>query len=526
MSVLQKMPDEPEPDRAERLLILFDGERTRHGTYDPTRLRLVGDKLEMKDERGQGPRDVSGPPTINLWRRHLSGELPLGVRPVGDDGRCRWGVVDVDSYGVDHADLVAKVEAERLPLVACRSKSGGAHLFLFLSEWSSQAAVNAALRAMAVQLDLPADTEVYPPASGEGNWLNMPYFGGDQTDRYAVKKGGLAMSLAEFLYSAERSWMSAEDLGRLSKPTRRTDRTSTGGGKAGRAARDLGRYSAELASKREGGRAKLLYGRAKDMGKMIGAGWIDEDAVWSGLLQSATAGSVDPLPYGEASGHIKRGIEDGKKEPPTDDDDNRYPVVESIVIWRGGEETLWEITLAGHGTVTLPVKEAMHYWTFNVRCADKLRTSFRQMKADAWNDQIAVALAAAEEREISPDETVEGMFRDGLREFCLHRHRGDRIEDLILGKPAHVDDDRRIYFRFEDFHRSLERKDSGPFRSTKRQVLGRLLAGIGREGVDHGKTTKKLKGVTTEVRWIRIDLFESIEPHKREDLPALPGEPI
>ncbi|QIA23281.1 hypothetical protein [Mesorhizobium sp. AA22] len=523
MSVLQKTPAEPELDRAERLLILFDGERTRHGTYDPTRLRLVGDKVEMKDERGQGPRDVSGPPTIDLWRRHVSGELPLGVRPVGDDGRCRWGVVDVDSYGVDHADLVARVEAERLPLVAFRSKSGGAHLFLFLSEWSSQAAVNTALRAMTVRLDLPADTEVYPPASGEGNWLNMPYFGGDETDRYAVKKGGLVMSLSEFLHSAERSRMSAGDLGRLSKPTRRADRASTGEGKAGRAARDLGRYSAELASKRQGGRATLLYGRAKDMGKMIGAGWIHEDTVWSRLLRAATAESVDPLPYGEASGHIKRGIEDGKKEPPPEDD-NRYPVVESIVIWRGGEETLWEITLAGHGTVTLPVKEAMHYWTFNVRCADKLRTSFRQMKADAWNDQIAVALAVAKEREIPPDETVEGMFRDGLREFCMHRHRGDSIEDLMLGKPAHVDDDRRIYFRFEDFHRFLDRKQSGPFRSTKRQVLGRLLAGIGGEGVDHGKTTKKLKGVTTEVRWIRSDLFESIEPFRRQDLPPIPGE--
>ncbi|MER8923410.1 hypothetical protein [Mesorhizobium sp. M0802] len=535
-----KLPDDW---KAERLYELFEGDRNHHGTYDKG-LHLVGSKMEMKDETGRGPRDVPGSPTPDLWRQHLGGVVPLGIRPVRADGMCRWGVIDVDgrdvpsgSYGdVRLADVVNEVERANLPLIVCRSKSGGAHLMLFLDDWTPQKTVNGALKVMAAKLGFPR-ADVFPRADGPGNWLNMPYFEGDQrTNRYAVKAGGLMMTLAEFVAAAGGAQTSHAELVALTRAlgsgSRGVRPTNGRAGEAGeerpaRAQCDLARYCVEIAAQRQGGRAKLLYGRAKDMGRLIGADWIDEDAVCSALLKAATFDSSTPLPPFEATDHIRRGIADGRKEPPDrEEEGGRYPRIESIVVWRGGEETLWEITLAGHGTITLPVKEAMHYWTFNMRCADKLRTSFRQMKADAWNDQIAAALVVAEVLEIPPDETVEGMFRDALREFCMHRHHGDSVEDLMLGKPAHVDDDRRIYFRFEDFHRFLDRKDSGPFRSTKRQVLGRLLAGIGREGVDHGKTTKKLKGVTTEVRWIRSNLFESIDPFRHEDLPPIPGEPI
>lgn len=523
MSAVPKEAIRPDDDQlagyAARLMDLFAGEEARHGTYDPARLRLVGGKKEMKDENGNGARNMDGPPSEDLWRLHLSGEVPLGISPLREDGMCRWGVVDVDDYNLSHSDLVAAIEREKFPLIACRSKSGGLHLYLFLTDWAPQAEVQAALRAAAGRLMLPSVVEVYPPAIGKGNWINMPYVGGGDTDRYAVKKGGLSMTIGEFLAAADRSKVLADSLLALGRAKLKAVDRKTAGPE--RAVRDLERLTREIAACR--GRGVLLNKHAFLMGRMVGAGWIGEDEVFSRLLKAATADSVAPMNWDEATGHIKSGIDAGRKEPlPEEADADRYPRIESIVVWCGGEDVLWEVALAGRGTIKLPVKEVMHFWTFNMRCAEKLRTSFRQMKNDAWSDHINAALAEAEERRIPVDETVEWIFREALREFCMNRHRGDTMGDVILSKPADIEEESRTYFRFGDFCNFVA-GSTGPLKGASVNKLGRLFSGIGRENVDYGKTTLKIKGATTEVRWIRYGFFEVEEP---ADIPPIPGEAI
>ena len=46
-----------------------------------------------------------------------------------------YGVgIDVDTYPLDYGVIVSKIRNLKLPLVMCRSKSGGAHIFLFTKE--------------------------------------------------------------------------------------------------------------------------------------------------------------------------------------------------------------------------------------------------------------------------------------------------------------------------------------------------------------------------------------------------------
>jgi len=78
------------------------------------------------------------PVTDDLWRKHLQGIDSLGIIPINDDNQCRWGCIDIDSYaGFDHKKLVNKTISLQLPLVVCRSKSGGAHVFLFTESYVS-----------------------------------------------------------------------------------------------------------------------------------------------------------------------------------------------------------------------------------------------------------------------------------------------------------------------------------------------------------------------------------------------------
>ncbi len=493
---------------AERLMELFRGAEERHGTYTK-RLRLVGDKMEMNDEAGRGPLNVKGPPSVELWERHISGSKPLGVSPLREDGMCRWGVVDIDRYDIDHADLSSRIAQNGLPLVCVRSKSGGAHLLTFTSDWMPQAEMNRRLRDWARQLG-HGDAEVYPLATGPGNWLNMPYLGGDGSDRHGVKINGMAMGTEEFLLAAER--VRAMPLPAIKQPV------------IGRAQRALAEYVEEIASCPPGGRAKLIYGRAKDIGRLIAKEEIGTDETELALLDAAVRSGLTPS---EALGHIRSGISDGIKSPETPGNNkSRVPQIEKIVILTGGEERLWRVTVAGHGDITLSPKEVIHFFSFNVRCASELNVTFHHPKANDWSDAITDALQFAEEEALPRDETVGGAFFDLLSEFCRQRHRAATLEEMLLGKPFPDEEAGRTYFRFADLRAFLQDSRDGTFKAMSRNAIGRLLRAVGPEGSDQGTTTKKLGGRLTEIRWVRTGLLDDGESVRSVALPPIDADVV
>ena len=70
--------------------------------------------------------------TDKLWQEHIEGKEPaLGIIPINENNECRWGCIDIDVYNVDHLVLMRNIKGLSFPLVTFRSKSGGAHLFLF-----------------------------------------------------------------------------------------------------------------------------------------------------------------------------------------------------------------------------------------------------------------------------------------------------------------------------------------------------------------------------------------------------------
>lgn len=513
------------PSLAESMRDLFAGDDQHHGTYDPGRLRLVGEKMEMKDESGNGALTVPGPPTVERWLAHLDGTTPLGVRPVRKDGACRWGVIDSDDYTIGLPEIVASVKKNDLPLVVCRSKSGGAHLFLFATDWVTQATMHEALTACRRVLRL-AKGETFPPRDGPGNWLNMPYFGGDQSDRHGVKPNGLAMSVPEFLSAVEAKQVFPHKLEQIAARegppgAGNADRRATDAGEGcHRARRALDRFADELSATPEGSRATLLYGRAKDMGRMVGARWIEENEVIARLVEAGVASGLTSF---EALGHIRRGIADGIKEPPEEEPDaDRYPTIERIVVLVGGEEETWRLTLAEGGDITLPVREVMHYYTFNTRCAARLRVSFRQLKNDAWSDRINEALRHATEEQVPRDETPEWVFFEQLYSFCMDKHRANSIDEIILGKPWQDEDEDRVYFTVSDLQSHLAR-GSTILKSASLRRIGALLNDLGPENADTGKTTKKIKGRPKELRWVRLSMLDRMDTL---DLPPVPGDPL
>ena len=154
----------------------------------------------VEDTNGNGSK-VKGksfvkrqPVTDSLWQKHLNGEENLGIIPINDDNQCRWGCIDIDSYaGFDHKKLIDKITSMKLPLIVCRSKSGGAHIFLFTSDYVSAKLMRDKLVQIKAVLGY-GGSEVFPKQTelkskdDTGNFLNLPYFNYKNSVRYAFKK--------------------------------------------------------------------------------------------------------------------------------------------------------------------------------------------------------------------------------------------------------------------------------------------------------------------------------------------------
>jgi len=108
---------------AARFKALFDGHAGLYGIYN--NVAATGD--EHGKRIGADRRTTKGVVTVDLYRQHLAGRSGLGICPIRGDSTVRFGAIDIDQYAeLSHAGIAAKLASIKLPLVVCRSKSGGA----------------------------------------------------------------------------------------------------------------------------------------------------------------------------------------------------------------------------------------------------------------------------------------------------------------------------------------------------------------------------------------------------------------
>lgn len=101
---------------------VFAGLALAHGTY----------RVDGKSANGKATGKaaiVREPRTEKTWKLHLEGTRSLGIIPINEENQSVWGCIDIDQYPLDHKTLVEQIRKLKLPLVVCRSKSGGAHCF-------------------------------------------------------------------------------------------------------------------------------------------------------------------------------------------------------------------------------------------------------------------------------------------------------------------------------------------------------------------------------------------------------------
>jgi hypothetical protein len=448
-----------------RFKAIFSGLDIAYGTY------------KIESSRGDGKQAgkavvVRKPPTDDLWSKHLEGAEPsLGIIPIRADNTCIWGCIDIDQYPLDHAGLVKKIRSLELPMVVCRSKSGGAHVFLFVKDPIPASEMQRFLKAAAALLGeagreiFPKQSEILVDRGDTGNFLNLPYFGSDQTMRYAIKDDGTAATLEEF-YGLYDQWVQPTDLQFPEQP-KQADHPIKDGPPC------LQALCAQGVP--EGTRNNALFNIGIYLKKVHPVNWDNA------LSEHNFKYVAPPLPNNELQVIIKQLHKKDYKYKCKDAPLNSFcnsglcrtrkhgigahgpdaPQMSSLSKYNS-EPPLWFLDINGK-RIELDTESLFAQAAFQKACVEKINLLPPTLRKQDWEQLLNALLKEMVETEqiteASEDTSITGRFNDLLEEFCTHLQQAMDRDEILMGRPWTDDEEAKTYFRMKDLEAHLVRNN-------------------------------------------------------------------
>lgn len=443
---------------AGKFFALFSGLDRAYGVYKIKKRRSAKGKIEGSAST------VRAEPTAELWEQHLLGKNGVGIIPIMDDGNCRFGVIDIDVYDdLDLPKLEEEIRALKLPLILCASKSGGAHLFLFLSELVPAELVRSKLMNWAVSLG-HSGVEVFPKqtrlanANDIGNWINMPYYG---KERWAIH-GGKSLNPEDFLSAVAEYAVDEKTLKATDPPEDETVKTllleappclqclARTGFPTG--SRNMGLFNLGVYLRKRYGDdfgdhfddfnqqfmdPPLGHKEVAQCLKGVARKTYEYRCNEQPLVQNCTKQICLTREFGIGTGENEPGVIFGKI----------YKVNTEPPMW------IWDVDGA---RIELTTSELKDQQRFHMRCMEELNKWPLLMKPKTWSMLIRDRLSDVEIIEAPPDASQYGMVQEHLHAYCSARVKAHDKEELLLGKPWKNGE--RIYFTGLDFKRYLDQQ--------------------------------------------------------------------
>ena len=379
--------------------------------------------------------------TDELWQKHLDGIENLGIIPINDNNQCRWGCIDIDSYaGFDHKKLIDKITNMKLPLIVCRSKSGGAHVFLFTSDYVSAKLMRDKLVQIRAVLGY-GNSEVFPKQTelksqdDTGNFLNLPYFNYKNSVRYAFKENGEAATLDDFFALHASNYLDPDTLQQLEIKRPETKYSD-------------GPPCIELMSENkigEGGRNNALFHYGVYAKQKWPDGWKSKLVVFNETAMEK------PLSDSEVDIVVKQ---HDKKEWGYKCNDQPMCSLCDKTLCRSrkfgiGQEVLFPnltdlqvidledpyyyLNVDGERLKLESVKHLRQQSLFQEACMVQLKNRPPTLKEKDWVHITNILLNNAEVTEPAAGLRTEDQLHNHLQEYCLNRTQLDSKEDLPRG---------------------------------------------------------------------------------------------
>lgn len=506
---------------AARLNDLFSGLQRVHGEFLPS------GEVDEKGKAGGTVQTKRSGPTVELWQLHLDGNQGIGVVPITDSNDCVFGCIDVDVYGdlLDHAEIARGLKTLGLPLIPCRSKSGGCHIYLFTKSPVPAKMMQGKLRDIAAMIGhstseiFPKQTTINP--SHSGSWLNMVYFGGDEGTRNAVRPDGTAMTVLEFLNLAESIKVDPEFFASVSKPGN-SPATQDQLPKGPPCLNNLIQISVP-----SGGRDTFLFNLAIYAKRANPTGWREDVENWnrgcctpvldSGQVQKIIT-SVEKTDYkyqckdpvlanhcnSRACRLRKFGVGDNGDSLPEFGLLTKFNTV----------PPRWDWIVDGQH-IALSTRQLENFREFKTACLEYLNKVLPSTKQDAWEDHLRDAMKAVHVEEIEDSGSDLEQFWYLLEKFCTGQTQAFQKDEILMTRPF-TDKDGRTYFHMPHVKEYLQRNHFHSLEGNKIAVALKQRGGVVKVHQLKGKSMRLWSIPAFHTQTEGFDIPESIKADKSQ----------
>jgi hypothetical protein len=438
----------------EKLHNIFHGSSRAHGSF------VVEDNSLGQKKQGKAKTIKTIGAGTKHWQNHLNGTMGLGIIPIDEDNCVKWGAIDIDIYSLNLEKLVSKIEEFKLPLVVCRSKSGGAHVFCFLKEKAPAADMQDKLREISAGLGyggveiFPKQREVLAERGDIGSWLNMPYFESNDSLRYAFDVEGKALSLENFISFVEERFITHEQLVKLKVPILNDIKD--------------GPPCLQVLLKQgfpQGTRNNGLFNVGVYLKKSNPEKWQIEIEEYNRKYVHpplpaqevlALIGTLKKKEYNYKCNDepiksycnvnkcrgCKFGVGDGGATPTF-----------SSLSKLDTKPPLWFLSI-NDKRLELNTEQLQNQLKFQRACMEVLNMMPPRIQDRAWQALIQNLMNGGMEIiEVSEDVTIEGQFMELLESFCTDMAQANTRDEILLGKP--YTEDGKTFFRIKDLKEYL-----------------------------------------------------------------------
>ena len=399
-----------------------------------------------------------------LWKEHLDGKTGLGVIPIDENNQCKWACLDVDDYSVD-IEKISKQFVKK-NLIVCRSKSGGAHIFIFTKKPVSASSMINKLKDIVkkfgfVKYDLRPQQTKLLNKEDVGSWLNMPYFGGEQSDRYALYDGEV-LTPEHFIKWVDKfavDSLDEIDLNFIEK-LNKSNEILPGGPPCLQQLLSQGPLG-------EGGRNNGLF----NIGVYLRKRFPDE---WQEKLEEYNDEHLDPpLKPREFTAVLnsldKKTYNYKCKDSPINsvcnktkcltcefgiNDEGTMPILNSITKILTNPPQYF-LTLSEKKVGPLSSKQVYSFIDFKQVVFENLDMLLPKINDRLWTETVNDLMSRVISVEAPKDSSNEGRLLDLLERFCTGSTSSTEIEDLLRGKA--IIQEYITEFRINDFMEFLDR---------------------------------------------------------------------
>ena len=470
----------------EKLKSIFAGLESAYGATKITNEIRHDGKNEVKSFT------IKQPVTNELWSNHLKGTEPaLGIVPINENNECKWGCIDIDTYPFDHKSLIKKIRTRNFPLIVFRSKSGGAHVFLFTTFFVSASLMRQKLQMMASNLGY-AKSEIFPKQStikadrGDiGNFLNMPYHGGDRTVRYAIDDNGDSLTIENFIKEHDKYVQTEDELKNIlivKQETKKEEPFPDGPPCLNEIISQgpIVEGNGEVAAS---GRDNGLFNIGVYLRKAHPSDWEDK------LEDYNNSKYINPPLRANDINRIK--VQLNKKEYEYKCNDKpicnfcKEKICYTKPFGKGGQVRMPNITTirkymsdppiffvtVDEDTIEVDGPTLHDAEKFSVRCLEELGMPMLPVAKLVWRKMLATLMKNMDETEAPDDTKVDVQLKEVITDFVSRN--GKTMEDVLKRKP--YTEEGTSHFKFKDFWGYLLKSKSWPERTYPKNKTIRLL---------------------------------------------------